>query len=108
MCNILAQNAPDLVSLSITTSSPYHSTANTASFETLDILRHEPLIFPRLEELHLFMEYYTWYKDRANQAFRDLIHMRKDVIKKLCVSGTLGSDLMSYLSDNVPCVMVSL
>jgi hypothetical protein len=95
------------MSLSITTNSPYHSAANTASFETLDILRHESLILPRLEELHLFMECYTWYKDRANQAFRDLVHMRKDVIKKICVYGTLGSDLIGYLSDNVPCVMVS-
>jgi len=95
------------MSLSITTNSPYRSTANTASFETLDILRQEPLILPRLEELCLFMECYIWYKDRANQAFRDLVHMRKDVIKKLCVSGTLGFDLISHLSDNVPCVMVS-
>jgi len=104
-----ARNAPDLKSLSITYSN-YQTHAKDTSYEVLDILRRQPLILPWLDDLGLCMDIFPPLGEesgRVNQAFRDFVHARKGVINKLSVSGVLGFDLMNFLSDNIPCVIVS-
>jgi hypothetical protein len=73
----------------------------------LDALRNTPLILPQLEELDARFKFSRSERTRMFRVIRGIVRVRRGTLNKICVSRKFGTEVIGFLKDNVPCVVVS-